>query len=565
MNPVIPLADPLPQPAPAWLLWALLQLTFFGHLLAMNIVLGGSILALHWRASRRETDTVHRSAATSAFAKALPVAVAATVTLGVAPLLFVQVLYGRLFLTSSVLMAWWWLAVVPLVILAYCGAYLLAFRGASPARWATPVATAATLLFVTVAFVYTSNVTRSLRPETFVEVARASGAGLTLNLDDPTLWPRYLHVLFGAVAVAGLAVALFGLWRRERDPETAAWAMRRGTVIFGVATAVNIFVGMWFLLAQPRAILLRLVGGDTWAMTLLALGIFLGITTGGVAFLALGAKNIVRATKVQVAVLLATLVVMVLLRDQLRQLTLRLSGFEHPSWVAPQWGPAAVFAALLIVAVATVAWMARTLARGPAAGSGGAAALLVCVALAAGGVARAQEPTDPRLESALAEARVAAGELTAKLKALLTEELARGGFDGAIAVCAEVAQESTAEYREAFKNDIRRVSLRRRNPANEPDDYERAVLETFDSLPVDERPGAEHWEVISQDGAESLRYLKPLVTQPLCLTCHGDRESMAPAVREALAEDYPDDQATGFEVGDVRGAVTIRIPLVPER
>ena len=46
-----------------------------------------------------------------------------------APLLFVQVLYGRLFLTSSVLMAWWWLAVVPLVILAYSGAYLLAFRG----------------------------------------------------------------------------------------------------------------------------------------------------------------------------------------------------------------------------------------------------------------------------------------------------------------------------------------------------------------------------------------------------------------------------------------------------
>ena len=68
MNPVIPLADPLPQPAPAWLLWALLQLTFFAHLLAMNVVLGGSILALHWRASRRETDAAHRSAVTTAFA-----------------------------------------------------------------------------------------------------------------------------------------------------------------------------------------------------------------------------------------------------------------------------------------------------------------------------------------------------------------------------------------------------------------------------------------------------------------------------------------------------------------
>ena len=60
MTPIIPLADPLPQPAPVWLLWALLQLTFFLHLLAMNVVLGGSILALHWRMSRRPEDAACR-------------------------------------------------------------------------------------------------------------------------------------------------------------------------------------------------------------------------------------------------------------------------------------------------------------------------------------------------------------------------------------------------------------------------------------------------------------------------------------------------------------------------
>ena len=125
MTPVIPLADPLPQPAPAWLLWALLQLTFFLHLLAMNVVLGGSILALHWRLSRRTDSATPRAEVVAAFARALPVAVAAAVTFGVAPLLFVQVLYGRVFFTSSILMAWWWLAVVPLVVFAYSGAYLL--------------------------------------------------------------------------------------------------------------------------------------------------------------------------------------------------------------------------------------------------------------------------------------------------------------------------------------------------------------------------------------------------------------------------------------------------------
>jgi len=562
VNPIIPLADPLPQPAPAWLLWALLQLTFFLHLLAMNVVLGGSILALHWRMSRRPGDAAQRTAVTGAFAKALPVAVAAAVTLGVAPLLFVQVLYGRLFLTSSVLMAWWWLAVVPLVILAYYGAYLLAFRGATLGPRAKTVASAVALLFVAVAFLYTSNVTRSLRPETFVEAYRASGQGLTLNLADATLWPRYLHMLFGAVAVAGLAVAVYGVFRREHEPEMALWAMRKGTVMFGIATAVNIFVGMWFLLAQPKEILVRLVGGDTWAMALLALGILLGIAAGGFALLAMGAKDAARATKAQVGILIPTLVVMVLLRDQVRQLVLRDAGFEHPSWVEPQWGPLAVFALLLVAAVVTIAWMARALARGSAGAAG--TALLVVVVLAGAGAGRAGESADPRVDSAVAEARVAASELAAQLKKLLQEELAAGGFDGAIAVCAEVAQQRTAEYRETFKNDIRRVSLRRRNPENEPDDYERAVLESFDRLPVNARPKAEHWEVVTEDGQESLRYLKPLVTGALCLTCHGDRATMAPAVTEALGEHYPDDRGTGFDVGDVRGAITIRIPLVPK-
>jgi hypothetical protein len=371
-------------------------------------------------------------------------------------------------------------------------------------------------------------------------------------------------MLFGAVAVAGLAVALYGLVRRHRDPETAVWAMRKGTVMFGVATAINIFVGMWFLLAQPKDVLLRLVGGDTWAMTLLALGILLGIASGGVALLALGAKDAAKATWAQIGVLLPTLVVMVLLRDQVRQIVLRRAGFEHPTWIEPQWGPLVVFVVLLVAAVATIAWMARVLARGSTAAG---AALLVGVVLAGAGAGRAGEvpSDDPRVESAVIEARVAAGELAAKLKALLQEELAAGGFDGAIAVCAKVAQESTAEYRKTFKNDIRRVSLRRRNPANEPDDYERAVLESFDALPVDARPEAEHWEVVTEDGQESLRYLKPLVTAGLCLTCHGPRETLAPAVAEALDEHYPDDRATGFDVGDVRGAVTIRIPLVPRK
>jgi hypothetical protein len=362
MTPVIPLADPLPLPAPPGLLWALLQAVFLLHLVAMNVVLGGSILALHWRFSRRSEGAAHRVALLGLFAKALPVAVAAAVTLGVAVLLFVQVLYGRLFFTSSILMAWLWLAVVPLVILAYGGAYLLAFRGEALRDRARGVGGLVALLLAAVAFLQVTNATRALRPDTFLEAYRASGRGLSLNLADPTFWPRYLHVLLGAVAVAALGTALLGVLRRRRDHALAAWAIRHGTTVFGLATAANVFVGMLLLLAQPKPVLMRLAGGDSRAMTILAAGILLAVAAAGLAILALGATNAVPATWAQAGLLAGTLVAMVLLRDEVRQLALRDAGFEHPPWVVTQWAPLAVFGLLLLGAAATIAWMTRALA-----------------------------------------------------------------------------------------------------------------------------------------------------------------------------------------------------------
>jgi hypothetical protein len=231
--------------------------------------------------------------------------------------------------------------------------------------------------------------------------------------------------------------------------------------------------------------------------------------------------------------------------------------------VATQWGPFAVFVVLLVAAVATILWMARALARGP-----GAVGLVLLAGLGGASIvspARAEEPVQRRVESALAEARVAARELSETIRALLMQELKTGGLEGAVAVCATKAQERTADYRRTFGNDIRRVSLRRRNPANEPDAYERGVLEAFDRLPAEDRPAAEHWEVVRHGERDELRYLKPLVANAMCLTCHGAEAKIPPPVRAILAREYPDDRATGFSAGDVRGAVSVRIPLVAAR
>jgi hypothetical protein len=55
--------------------------------------------------------------------------------------------------------------------------------------------------------------------------------------------------------------------------------------------------------------------------------------------------------------------------------------------------------------------------------------------------------------------------------------------------------------------------------------------------------------------------MKALPTQPLCLNCHGAPADLSPAVKARLAERYPNDKATGYAVGQIRGAMTLKRPL----
>ena len=56
-----------------------------------------------------------------------------------------------------------------------------------------------------------------------------------------------------------------------------------------------------------------------------------------------------------------------------------------------------------------------------------------------------------------------------------------------------------------------------------------------------------------------------VIVNPVCLTCHGRPEDLAPEVRARLQALYPRDQATGYRLGDVRGAVSVKVPISGER
>lgn len=164
--------------------------------------------------------------------------------------------------------------------------------------------------------------------------------------------------------------------------------------------------------------------------------------------------------------------------------------------------------------------------------------------------------------AALARARELAAGLTAALMPRLQQEVAAHGAAAALTTCAEVAQPLTA----AAAGDgasLRRVSLRARNPADRPDELERRVLEELAAQHAAGTLPPERQEVVAGPTGRELRYFKPIVVQPLCLRCHGEPASLEPEVRARLSELYPQDEAIGYRTGDLRGAVSVRIPLPP--
>jgi hypothetical protein len=356
---VIPRPEPLPLPGPAWLFWALLMLTLALHVVAMNLLVGTSVMAAYFRI--RHGSNPHARELVRRLTPWISVCVAATVSFGVAPLLFIQALYGRLFFTSSVLMAWTWLGVVPAVMAVYYAAHYASRRSRNGLPVSGMLFLGMALVLLAVGLTYSANMTLMLRAESFIDLYRASAGGLHFGGGDPTLWPRWLHMMLGAAAVGGLTVALVGTARRTSQPEFARWAVRTGAKWATVATGLNVVSGAWWLGALPPATVQRFMGGSGPAAALLGAGVILGLATFALLAVLASSKAKPALAGLSAAALVTTIVLMLFVRDQVRGAALERVGFEPVQWVVPQWLPFGLFAVLLLIAIGVMAWMARLL------------------------------------------------------------------------------------------------------------------------------------------------------------------------------------------------------------
>ena len=164
-------------------------------------------------------------------------------------------------------------------------------------------------------------------------------------------------------------------------------------------------------------------------------------------------------------------------------------------------------------------------------------------------------------EHLLQEARGLAKTFFTELKSALQKAIAEKGAPGAIGVCGEVAPGIATRVSEKSGWAVGRTALRVRNPRNAPSPLERAVLVKFrERIAAGEDPGAVEWAaVVVQGGQRYFHYMKAIPTREICLTCHGG--DLDPEVRRAISLRYPADAATGFALGELRGAFTFVRPL----
>jgi hypothetical protein len=161
------------------------------------------------------------------------------------------------------------------------------------------------------------------------------------------------------------------------------------------------------------------------------------------------------------------------------------------------------------------------------------------------------------LEERVAASQAAVQTFASTLQGELMAAMQTGGPVAAISVCNQRAPEIAAEISEQTGWSVGRTSLKLRNSDNAPDEWERAVLEDFDARRAAGTPPAElsRHEVVKDGDQTVFRFMRAIPTAGVCLTCHGSE--LGGDIQHALERLYPNDQATGYAEGEIRGAFTI--------
>jgi hypothetical protein len=186
----------------------------------------------------------------------------------------------------------------------------------------------------------------------------------------------------------------------------------------------------------------------------------------------------------------------------------------------------------------------------------GAAAIATLLGI---GAAMAAD-TNAQADALKEKSRAVAVGFQDKLRGQLMDALQAGGPTAAIEACKQIAPAAAQQAGEAAGATVKRTSLKIRNQKSAPDAWERATLEQFAARKEAGEPLAtmEAGAWVDGPNGRAYRYMKAIPTGEMCTQCHG--RTIAPGVQAKLSDLYPQDHATGFLPGELRGAVSITWP-----
>ncbi len=248
----LPRDIPLPLPADSVVVNTLLVLLFLWHILFVNLMVGGSLLTVVFELlgrRRRDFDVLAREiAGTVTVNKSL------AVVLGVGPLLALNLVYTVYFYSANALTGAAWIAIIPLVTVAFLVTYIHKYtwdRLADAKGLHIAIGMAGAAMFLAIPLIFLANINLMLFPGRWSEVH-----GFVSALALPNVWPRYFHFLTASVAIAGLFLLVFFLRDsyhvETRFQELDRRALRR--LFYGItlgATAMQVVFGPLLLLTLP--------------------------------------------------------------------------------------------------------------------------------------------------------------------------------------------------------------------------------------------------------------------------------------------------------------------------
>jgi hypothetical protein len=354
-----PHVDPIPLPAPVWLFKLLDIVTLSLHFVAMQMLVGGLLVAILLNLFGKSKSA---NTAAAAMARRLTIVMTYVINLGVPPLLFAQVLYGRAIYTSSVLIGAYWIGVVFALIFAYWLLYRFT-AGLDAGRRVWWIGAIAWLTIAAIANVYTTNMTLMLRPEVWQQMYAASSLGTHLPPHDPTVGPRLLCVFAGAFMAAGLWM-IFLSGRKTFSAADAEFFAHRGGWIAAFGGIFNLAGGTLVYSAQTAVVqqllashpLYRIAGYGWFVLTILVV-----LFSLAVAFFrqAQPVAGWLAAVLGFLAIALLTLY-----RDGIRDMTLLSKGYDvWDRTIVTNWSVVGIFLFLFIAGLGVIGWLISVVAR----------------------------------------------------------------------------------------------------------------------------------------------------------------------------------------------------------